>query len=430
MNGWQGALTQELENIAKGDLWRDLHVFESAGRSLERQGRSWINLASNDYLGLSQHPRLQQAASSATATYGLGAGASRLVTGSLDLHARVEQDFADFKHAQAALLFPTGYMANLAVLTSLAGSGDRIYLDKLCHASLIDAARLTGATVRVFPHRQANKLRHLLDKASHHKTTSDPHRRGHTSASARQHPLHTARPARALIVTESVFSMDGDTADLPGLCDLAQQYGAILVVDEAHATGVLGATGAGLCQQQGVSDRVDVAVSTASKALGVMGGLVTARREVIQLLINRARSFMYTTAMAPPLVAAIGAALALVRDEPWRRDRLQRLCRRFGQGLKSIGWSHRLPLDLEADVPIFPLIVGEPQAAVELSDHLSRHGFYAPAIRPPTVARGSARVRISLRADLEENEIDRLLEALSTNGGPRNDTFRAFLIQP
>ncbi len=374
---------------------------DRTGPIIRHHHDTWVNLASNDYLGLSQHPRLKQAAVDAIQEFGLGAAASRLISGTLTLHAQAERRFARFKHAQAALLIPTGYMANLAVLTGLAQRGDLICLDKLCHASLIDAARLSGATVRTFPHGQTRKLTRLLER---HADTARPSPRGHA-------------PTR-LIVTESVFSMDGDTADLPELCELAQRFDALLIVDEAHATGVLGPTAAGLCELQHVSDKVGVTVSTASKALGAIGGIITASHEVIDTLVNHARPFIYTTAVTPSQTAAIIAALDVVRDEPWRRQRLAALSRQLHEMLIEIHWHHRLPPGRLAGGPIFSLQLGSPHDALALSEHLRAHGLYVPAIRPPTVPPGSSRVRISLRADLDDHHLPQLIEALRTYTHP------------
>ncbi len=301
------------------------------------------------------------------------------------------------KHAEAAILLPTGYVANLTVLGALAQPGDLICLDKLDHASLIDAAHLSGARVRVYPHLRTDKLARLL--------------REHFEATRRSSAA--GRAARRFIVTDSVFSMDGDVADLPALCDLADRYDAILVVDEAHGTGVLGPTGAGLGELQGVESRVDIVISTASKALGGLGGIVTSCTEVIETLVNRARPLIYTTAAPPAQAAAIAAALDVIRDEPWRRERLSHLVATLRDELRHTGLFEADRSSIAAPpTPIIPIVVGETQAALDLSEHLRREGLFAPAIRPPTVPRGKARVRVSLRADLQDNDLEQLLHAL------------------
>jgi len=406
MKSWPGQLEQVLARRRTDQLLRQLIEVTSNGRFLKQQEGDQpdlINFAGNDYLALNQHPDLSRAAIDAIETHGVGAGASRLISGHHSIHQALEQRFARFKHAESALAFPTGYMANLAVLTTLAGPGDLICIDKLCHASLIDAARSSGATMRVFAHRVYNhKLPRLL---------ADHHRAGQKSDNANsQQGDSTERAPRRLIVTDSVFSMDGDTADLVALCDLAERYDAMLVVDEAHATGILGETGAGLCELQGVSERVDVVVSTASKALGGLGGIVTARHVLIDTLINFARPFIYTTAMPAASAAVINAALDVVFDEPQRRRRVLKLATELRQRLESMGL--QTP-QTNVNTPIVPILVGSPTAALELSQALIEHGIYAPAIRPPTVASGASRVRLTLRADMLDEELDCLCRTLS-----------------
>ncbi|MEX0885718.1 MAG: 8-amino-7-oxononanoate synthase [Phycisphaeraceae bacterium] len=387
-------LNEELADLDARCLRRILRALPAPGPIATVDGRELVNLASNDYLGLGTHDHLRRRGADATLALGTGAGASRLVAGHLALHEQVESRFARFKHAEAALLLPTGYMANLAVLTSLAGPGDLVCLDKLVHASLIDAARASEATVRTHPHGDLRRLEHLL---------------------ARPLPASPGRrPPRRFIVTDSIFSMDGDAADLPALCDLADAHDAMLVVDEAHATGVLGATGAGLCEAQHVAERVatrGVVVSTASKGLGGLGGVVTGPRVVIDTLVNRARSLIYTTAVPPGQAAAIDAALDVVASEPWRRERVAAMAHRVRDELRDAGWA--LPTTAPA-TPIIPLIVGAADRALALAAHLRDAGLLAVAIRPPTVAPNTARVRISLRADLADQHIDRLLDGVAT----------------
>lgn len=352
----------------------------------------WLNLASNDYLALSQHPAIRQAAIDAIRQHGLGSGASRLVVGHTPLHQEVEQAFAKLKHAQASLLFPTGYMANHAVLTALAGPGDLICLDKLNHASLIDAAYASGASVRTFPHGQYEKADRLL--AEHRQTQGDRQRR--------------------FLVSDSVFSMDGDVANLPQLADIAQKQQALMVIDEAHGTGVLGQDGSGLAEAQGVADRIDITISTASKALGGLGGIVTAHRIVIDMLLNFGRSFIYTTAIPAAQAAAIGQAVRLIQDEPWRREKVMTMSRQLRSALMDMNWPWPAGIVPDAPIvtPITPLLAGSAESALALSRYLKQAGFVAPAIRPPTVPSQTARVRLSLRADLPDGTIDRLIDRL------------------
>ncbi|MGB0768436.1 MAG: aminotransferase class I/II-fold pyridoxal phosphate-dependent enzyme, partial [Phycisphaeraceae bacterium] len=267
------ACRAELDRLAEADRLRQLRAAEPDGRHVVVVGERLLNLASNDYLGLAQHPALIRAGVEAMQRYGVGSGASRLVSGTQPLHEQIEQRFAAFKHAEAALLLPTGYTANLAALTTLAGPSDLIVIDKLVHASLIDAARASNAALRTFPHRRLDRAAQLLER----------------------HPT-----GRRFIVTDSVFSMDGDCADLPALCDLADRYHASLIVDEAHGTGVLGDDGSGLAHAQGVAQRLytcgtgGLAISTASKALGSLGGIITGDRTVIDVIVNKARPFIYS----------------------------------------------------------------------------------------------------------------------------------------
>lgn len=384
------ACERTLDELAKANRLRQLREAVPSGRTITIDGNTLLNFASNDYLGLSQHPILIQSAVDATHRHGVGSGASRLVSGTHPLHEEVEHRFAAFKHAQAALLLPTGYAANLAVLTTLAGPGDLIVMDKLVHASLIDAAKASGAEVRTFPHLKLERAGHLLQR--------------HTTG-------------RRLLVTDSVFSMDGDCADLPAMCDLADRYDAALVVDEAHGTGVLGSDGSGLASAQGVAERIyssgigGVVISTASKALGSLGGLITADRAVIDLIVNKARPFIYSTAVPPAQAAAILAALDVVRDEPKNRIRLAKLSRDLRQALREEGWSI---IETAEPTPIIPLIVGDDQAALKLQAKLFNTGIFAPAIRPPTVAPGHCRVRLTLRSDLNESDLTTLIQAIGS----------------
>ena len=391
-------LLADLSERDAASLRRRLSAVPSGGRLIRVGGRDLLNLSGNDYLALSDHPRLKAAAIDAIERSGTGSGSSRLVTGTLEWHEKVEAEFAVFKHAPAALILPTGYMANLAVLTALARRGDLICIDKLCHASLIDAAYASGATVRVYPHGDMGKLERLLSRANlRHENT----------------PLSTPHAPRRFIVTDSVFSMDGDAADLPALCDLAQCYDATTIVDEAHGTGVLGDGGTGLCEAQGVTERVDVVVSTASKALGGLGGIVTASQAVIDTLVNRARSLIYTTAVPPAQVAAIGEAVRVVRDEPWRRQRLAELAERLSVALSDTGLLPPAKTQgINRVTPIFPLMTGTSQAALTLAQRLREQGVMAVAIRPPTVPKGAARVRLSLRADLTDDDLARVIAAI------------------
>jgi len=361
-------LAQELQNLAARDLRRQLTEVEEVlpGGKVRVGGRVLLNLSSNDYLGLSRDPRLIDATQKAAARWGVGAGASRLVAGHLALHREVEDSLAAFKGTEAAVIFSTGYMANLGVVSALVGPGGTVFCDKLNHASIYDGIKLAGANLARFPHRDLNRLENLLQKAG---------------------------AGRRLIVTDSVFSVDGDLAPLKELVELKDRYGAGLMVDEAHATGVLGPRGAGLAEELGLTPRVEVHMGTFSKALGSLGGYVAGDRRLIDYLHNRARSFIYSTAPPPPVLGAIGAALQVVAQEPGRRNYLLAEAKTFREELQRAGFDL-----LGSETQIVPVLVGENARTLELAGRLRERGLLAVAFRPPTVTPGRARVRFSLSA--------------------------------
>jgi 8-amino-7-oxononanoate synthase len=365
-----------LKALEAADLRRTLRATEAG---------TGINFASNDYLGLSRHPVLVEAARRAIAERGAGAGASRLVTGTDGGVLALEESLAAWKEKEAALVFGSGYAAALGTIPALAGRGDTVILDKLAHASLIDAARLSGATVRVFPHNHLGRLEALLQKT-------------------------TSEKGRALVVTESIFSMDGDAAPLREIVGLKDRYGAWLLVDEAHATGLYGATGAGLVAELGLSPRVEVILATLSKALGGVGGVIAGSRTLVDWLVNRARSFIYSTALPPGAIAASQAAVELLRGAEGAALR-----RRLRENVEF--WRERLPEAWKTRAPargaIQPLLCGEAAAALRLSQSLRDKGFIVPAIRYPTVPRRASRLRVTLSAAHAVKEIASLIEALS-----------------
>ena len=382
MRMWHDRLAERLR------IQRERELFRAA----RRRDESLVDLTTNDYLALRKHPRLIRAVEQAAREQGVGAGASRLAGGTLPIHEQVEARFADFKCARRALLMPTGFHANLAVLTALPSAGDLILCDKLCHASLIDGARLStsahNVAFRAFAHRNASRAHELAERH-----------------------LAQAPESTVWIVTDTVFSMDGDIADLPALAKVRDSLAgrACLIVDEAHATGVIGANGAGLDAMAG--HVADVAVSTASKALGSLGGVVTASETVCAIIENFARAYIYTTAVPPTQAAAIDSALDIIEAEPERRERLASISRRVRDELRQQGWP---VAPYESDpTPIVPLIVGQSERAIELSMLLHEQGFNAPAIRPPTVAPGAARVRLSLNTRLTDEDIPRLMKAIN-----------------
>ncbi len=371
-----------LDALARRSLLRRLRTIDSApGAEVELDGQRVLLFSSNNYLDLAAHPTVTEAAIAAIRRYGVGAGASRLVAGSLRLHRELEARLAAFKREEAALVFPTGYQANLGLIPTLAEDRDVLYADRLCHASLIDACRLCRASLRVYRHRDHAHLARLLQQ---------------------RHP-----PRSALVITDGVFSMDGDLAPLPELYQAAEQAGATVVVDDAHGTGVMGRDGRGTVEHYGMEGRAIVQMGTLSKALGGMGGFVAGSRDFIEYLVNRARPFIYTTALPPAMAAAAVAALDVIEAEPERRARLWRLRDRLHEGLRRIGFD-----TLDSHSPIIPLLIGDADQALSLSDHLLAHGVYAPAIRPPTVPAGASRIRLSVTAGHTPAQIDHVLEAL------------------
>jgi 8-amino-7-oxononanoate synthase len=376
-------LSRELADLEARSLRRRLQVVEEVlpGGQVRVAGQVLLNLSSNDYLGLSQDPRLIRAAQAAAAQWGAGAGASRLVVGHLALHEAVEAKLAGFKGTEAAVIFPTGYMANVGTISALVGPGEVVFGDRLNHASIYDGIKLSGATFKRFPHRDLNRLEQLLREAG----------------SAR----------RRLIITDSVFSVDGDLAPLEDLVALKARYGAWLMIDEAHATGVLGAKGAGLAEALGVTRGVDIHMGTFSKALGSQGGYVAGDRRLVDYLHNRARSFIYSTALAPPVLGAIDQALEIVMQEPERRLYLRRESEDFRQALFSAG------LDLlGSETQIIPVLVGANDRTLEFAARLKDQGLMAVALRPPTVPPGRARVRFSLSAAHSRQDLHRARETI------------------
>ncbi len=362
-------LAQELAALEAQALRRRLQVVEEvlSGGRVRVAGRVLLNLSANDYLGLAQDPRLIAAAQAAASRWGVGAGASRLVVGHLALHEAVEAQLAAFKGTETAVIFSTGYMANLGVISALMGPKDVIFSDRLNHASLMDGIKLSGAALQRFPHRDLNRLEKFLQK--------------------------TPEGKKRLIVSDSVFSVDGDLAPLTDLVNLKERYGAWLMIDEAHATGVLGERGAGLAQALGLTDRVDIHMGTFSKALGSLGGYVAGERRLIDYLHNRARSFIYSTALPPPVLGAIGKALEIVLKEPERRAYLLGEAQGFRQALKQAG------LDtLRSETQIVPVLVGDNARTLDFAARLKDQGLMAVGLRPPTVQPGKARVRFSLSA--------------------------------
>jgi 8-amino-7-oxononanoate synthase len=382
-------IDHELAARREAGLYRRRRRIQSiAGTRIVIHGRELINFSSNDYLNLAGDARLARSAALAARRHGCGARSSPLVSGLTPPLRALERALADWEGTEAALVLASGFAANLAVLTALCGRGDAIFSDELNHASLIDGCRLSRADVHVYRHCDLGHLDELLSK-------------------------HASGARRRVIVTDTVFSMDGDIAPLRGLALLAEKHDALLVIDEAHATGVLGAKGTGLSELELTgSGAIDanrlVKVGTLSKALGTQGGFICGTRRLIEYLVNMARPYIYSTALAPPIAAAARRAVKIARDEDWRRHRLAELGRLVRQGLAP-RYSSASAMVM---TPIVPVVVGDPNTAVELSLRLMRAGLLVPAIRPPTVPPGTARLRISLSAGHTDADVGRLLDVL------------------
>lgn len=380
-------IASELAELRARSLLRTLREMDSPQQpTVELAGKKLINFSSNDYLGLATEPALRDAAKAAIDQYGVGAGASRLVCGTLSPHVRLEEKLAEFKRTEAALVFSSGYAAALGTLGALCRKGDVIILDKLAHACLIDGARLSGAQVRIFPHNHMGRLESHLEWAR-----------------------ENFPEARVVVVTESVFSMDGDWALLGEIVELKRRYGALLLLDEAHAVGVIGTHGRGLADQLGLAAAVDIHMGTLSKALGVSGGYVCGGRRLIELLVNRARSFIYSTAPSPAVAAAGCAAVEWMLSPAGekRRQQLRQNLAQFADAMPALFSGER-----KVQSAIVPVIVGKAEAALEAAQLLADKGFLVPAIRYPTVARDAARLRVTLSARHTPRQITALCTVL------------------
>jgi glycine C-acetyltransferase/8-amino-7-oxononanoate synthase len=381
MSNLNEQLGADLDKSRAEGLYRSLRTITSAqGPRIVLDGRELLNFSSNDYLGLANDATLKQAAMAAVEKYGVGAGASRLVCGNLQPYEDLERKLAAFKAKEAAIVFGSGYVANVGTITALVGEGDVVIMDKLDHASIIDGARLSGATIRVYPHKNLAKLEAILQQ-------SDAFR-------------------RKLIVTETVFSMDGDLAPLAEIAALKEKYSAWLMIDEAHATGLYASNRRGIAEAAGVEDRIDITLGTLSKALGCAGGFVVGSQTLIDFLRNRARSLIYSTALPPAICAAAAAAVDFVMSEDGhqRRDRLWRNVSAMKNGLSAVGVAN------ESRSPIIPIIIGDESKAVEVSCRLQERGIFVPAIRYPTVPKGKARLRVTVTAAHEQAEIERFVK--------------------
>jgi 8-amino-7-oxononanoate synthase len=372
-------IEKELQTLKNLSLYRRLRSVDGEqGPTLSVDGREVINFSSNNYLGLANHPALREAAKIAIDRYGCGSGASRLISGNMTLHEELEAKLADLKRTEAALVFNSGFQANVGIISTLIGHGDAVFSDALNHASIIDGCRLSRAKTYVYGHADLQQLEDFLKRAS--------------------------ACRRKLIVTETLFSMDGDEAPLKEMVDLAEKYNAMLMADEAHATGVYGPDGAGIVAKLGLGDRVLVQMGTLGKALGAFGAYVAGGVGLHELIINRCRSFVFTTSL-PPAVMAMGiAALDVVKKEPERRLALSNNCARLNAGLEALGYSIG-----KGRSQIIPLMVGDADECMRLSEQLLRRGIFAQGIRPPTVPAGTSRLRITVMATHQSEQLDSTL---------------------
>ncbi|MFZ2726935.1 MAG: 8-amino-7-oxononanoate synthase [Methylococcaceae bacterium] len=375
-------LDQQLADIKARDLYRSRRVIDSPqGIELKINNKAVINFCSNDYLGLANHPQVIKAFKTAVDTYGVGSGSAHLICGHNTEHHALEEELAEFTGRERALLFSTGYMANMGVICALIGRGDTVFEDRLNHASLLDGGLLSNAQFKRYTHADINHLENLLIKSTNNK----------------------------LIVSDGVFSMDGDVAPLIALSTLAKQQNAWLMIDDAHGLGVLGKTGGGLLEQYSLTQNdVPILMGTLGKAFGTFGAFISGSESLIETLIQKARTYIYTTALPPAIAAATRASLKLVQTENWRRDKLKHLINHFRQGAKQCGL-----MLMPSHSAIQPMMIGSSAEAMALSNALLDKGFLVSAIRPPTVPQGSARLRVTLSACHETAHIDALLSALN-----------------
>ena len=377
-------LTEQLESWRKAGTYQRLHVLESACDPMARvDGREVINLASNNYLGLADHPKLIEASVEATKKYGAGSGAVRTISGTMSLHMELERRIAAFKNTEACVVFQSGFTANAGTVSAVLGQEDHIISDALNHASIIDGCRLSRAKIHVFPHKDTTAAAKILDELS-------------------------TKPGRKLLITDGVFSMDGDIAPLPELVAVAENHGAIMMIDDAHSSGVLGANGRGTVDHFGLKGHVEIQVGTLSKAVGVLGGYVCGSKDLIEYLYHRARPFLFSTSHPPGVAAACLAAFDVMEKEPERIEKLWDNTLYYKATLKSVGFDTG-----ESETPITPIMVGEAKTAHAFSAQLFENGLFATGIGYPTVPEGRARVRTIVTATHTREMLDRAVEILS-----------------
>jgi glycine C-acetyltransferase len=379
-------LSEELDTLKAQGLYRRLRVLDGEQKAHATfDERPVVNLSSNNYLGLTTHPKLREAALEATRTLGVGSGSVRTIAGTMAIHMELERRLAGFKRTEATVVFQSGFTANAGTVASVLGKDDFIISDELNHASIIDGARLSRATIKVFPHRDAKAARAIVEALP--------------------------RERRRLIITDGVFSMDGDLGALPQLCDVADEFGCIMMVDDAHASGVFGSNGRGTIDHFKLHGRVDIQVGTLSKAIGALGGYVAGTRALIEFLYHRGRPFLFSTSHPPAVSAACLAAIDVLEGEPQLIERLWENTRVFKSGLKALGFNTGT-----SEGPITPVIVGDASLAMKLSDALFREGVFAQGIGFPTVARDKARVRTIVTATHTPGELHFALDCFAKVG--------------
>jgi glycine C-acetyltransferase len=380
-------LTDELNKLREQKLYQKLRVLETEQLPVSRfDGREVINLSSNNYLGLTTHPKLRERALEAIRKFGVGSGAVRTIAGTMSIHLELEEKIARFKHVEASVVFQSGFTANAGTVQAILGREDVIISDQLNHASLIDGCRLSRAEIKIFPHKDLEACESILKEIA-------------------------GRNCRKLLATDGVFSMDGDIAPLPQLVELAEKYGCIMMIDDAHASGVLGRNGRGTVDHYKLHGRVDIQVGTLSKAIGALGGYVCSTRDAIEFLYHRARPFLFSTSHPPSVAATCLAAFEVLEEEPQLIDQLWASTRFFKEGLKKLGFNTGM-----SETPITPVIVGEAALAHQFSRELFAAGVFAQGIGFPTVPEGKARIRTIVTATHTQEELTRALDILESVG--------------
>jgi glycine C-acetyltransferase len=380
-------LTDELTKLREQKLYQKLRILETEQKPVARfDGREVINLSSNNYLGLTTHPKLKQRALAALEAFGVGSGAVRTIAGTMTIHMALEEKIAQFKQVEASVVFQSGFTANAGTVQAILGKEDVIISDELNHASIIDGCRLSRAEIKVFPHKDVEACEKVLKEIQN-------------------------RPGHKLLITDGVFSMDGDIAPLPALVELAEKYGCIMMIDDAHASGVLGRNGRGTVDHYNLHGRVDIQVGTLSKAIGALGGYVCSTRDAIEFLYHRARPFLFSTSHPPSVAATCLAAFEVLEEEPERIEKLWANTRFFKEGLKKLGFNTGM-----SETPITPVIVGDAALAHEFSRQLFAEGVFAQSLGFPTVPVGKARLRAIVTATHTEGELSQALQTLGSVG--------------